>query len=121
MKMQLPPDAQKLLYFFVDNKPLARVVGPEAPIPIDPEVKQVQAGVLWTMFTAVKDTLSLVKHVPRVSTRFARLTRAPHAFDCGTTFVIDVPPGGKVKAKQLYMCPCLSQHPRRTIVFLLSA
>ena len=33
-----------------------------------------------------------VKHVPRVSTRFARLTRAPHGFDCGTTFAIDVPP-----------------------------
>ncbi len=32
------------------------------------------------------------KHVPRVSTRFARLTRVPHAFDSGTTFAIDVPP-----------------------------
>ena len=32
------------------------------------------------------------KHVPRVSTRFARLTRVPHAFDSGTTFAIDAPP-----------------------------
>ena len=39
---------------------LCKVVGPEAAIPIDLEVKQVQAGVLWTMFTAVKDTLSQV-------------------------------------------------------------
>ncbi len=45
---------------FNDNKPLARVVGPEAPVAIDLEVKQVQAGVLWIMFTAVKDTLSQV-------------------------------------------------------------
>lgn len=45
---------------FNDNKPLTKVVGPEAAIPIDLEVKQVQAGVLWTMFTAVKDTLSQV-------------------------------------------------------------
>ncbi len=29
---------------------------------------------------------------PCVSTCCARLTRAPHAFDCGTTFVIEVPP-----------------------------
>ena len=60
---------------FNDNKPLTKVVGPEAAIPIDLEVKQVQAGVLWTMFTAVKDTLSRSTRVDALRTSRTRSAR----------------------------------------------
>jgi hypothetical protein len=65
----------KAFVFFCDNKPLVRVVGPEASIPIDLEVKQVQAGVLWTMFTAVKDTLSRSTRVDALRTSRTRSAR----------------------------------------------